>query len=203
MKNLIIYVHGKGGSAGEAEYYKSLFPKDEVIGFDYRSQTPWEAKKEFSAFFAVQRSQCEHLTLVANSIGAFFALSSLDEMLVDRAYLISPVVDMEALICNMMQWANVTEQELAEQREIATDFGETLSWEYLCYVRQHPIIWNVPTCILYGERDNLTSLETVSAFAKQHRAELTVMPDGEHWFHTEEQMQFLNHWIRECSRQNH
>ena len=203
MKNLIIYVHGKGGSAGEAECYKSLFPKDEVIGFDYRSQTPWEAKKEFSAFFAVQRSQCEHLTLVANSIGAFFALSSLDETLVDRAYLISPIVDMEALICNMMQWANVTEQELAEQREIATDFGETLSWEYLCYVRKHPIIWNVPTCILYGEHDNLTSLETVSAFAKQHRAELTVMPGGEHWFHTKEQMQFLNHWIRECSRQNH
>ena len=203
MKNLIIYVHGKGGSVGEAEYYKALFPKDEVIGFDYRSQMPWEAKKEFSAFFAVQRSQCEHLTLVANSIGAFFALSSLDEMLVDRAYLISPVVDMESLICNMMQWANVTEQELAEQREIATDFGETLSWEYLCYVRKHPIIWNVPTCILYGEHDNLTSLETVSAFVKQHRAGLTVMPGGEHWFHTEEQMQFLNHWIRECSRQNH
>ena len=203
MKNLIIYVHGKGGSAGEAECYKSLFPKDEVIGFDYRSQTPWEAKKEFSAFFAVQRSQCEHLTLVANSIGAFFALSSLDETLVDRAYLISPVVDMESLICNMMQWANVTEQELAEQREIATDFGETLSWEYLCYVRKHPIIWNVPTCILYGEHDNLTSIETVSAFVKQHQAGLTVMPGGEHWFHTEEQMQFLNHWIRECSRQNH
>ena len=203
MKNLIIYVHGKGGSVGEAEYYKSLFPKDEVIGFDYRSQTPWEAKKEFSAFFAVQRSQCEHLTLVANSIGAFFALSSLDEMLVDRAYLISPVVNMEALICNMMQWANVTEQELAEKREIATNFGEILSWKYLCYVRQHPIIWNVPTCILYGEHDNLTSLETVSAFAEQHHAELTVMPDGEHWFHTEKQMQFLNHWIRECSRQNH
>lgn len=203
MKNLIIYVHGKGGSVGEAEYYKSIFPKDEVIGFDYRSQTPWEAKKEFSAFFAVQRSQCEHLTLVANSIGAFFSLSSLDEMLVDRAYLISPVVDMEALICNMMQWANVTEQELAEQREIATDFGETLSWEYLCYVRKHPIIWNVPTCVLYGERDNLTSLETVSAFAEQHHAELTVMPGGEHWFHNEEQMQFLNHWIRECNRQNY
>ncbi len=60
----------------------------------------------------------------------------------------SPVVDMENLpICNMMQWSNVTEQELAEKREIATDFGETLSWEYLCYVRQHRIIWNVPTCI--------------------------------------------------------
>lgn len=137
--------------------------------------------------------------MVANSIGAYFALSSLDETLVDRAYFISPVVDMENLICNMMQWSNVTEQELAEKRKIATNFGETLSWDYLCYVRKHPIIWNVPTCILYGEHDNLTSIETISAFAKQHHADLTVMPDGEHWFHTEEQMQFLDHWIRERS----
>lgn len=86
MKNLVVYVHGKGGSAQEAEHYKSLFPKDEVIGFDYRSQTPWQAKKEFFAFFTEQRGRCEHLTLVANSIGAYFALSSLDETLVDRAY---------------------------------------------------------------------------------------------------------------------
>ena len=170
-----------------------------MIGFDYRSQTPWKAKKEFVAFFAEKKKQCKHLILIANSIGAFFALSSLDKTLVDRAYFISPIVDMENLICNMMQWSNVTEQELAEKREIATNFGETLSWEYLCYVRKHPIIWNIPICILYGERDNLTSIETVSAFAKQHYAELTVMPDGEHWFHTEEQMQFLDHWVRERS----
>ena len=137
--------------------------------------------------------------MVANSIGAYFALSLLDETLVDRAYFISPVVDMEALICNMMQWSNVTEQELAEKREIATNFGETLSWEYLCYVRKHLIIWNVPTCILYGEHDNLTSIETVSAFAKLHHADLTVIPGGEHWFHTDEQMQFLDKWIRERS----
>ena len=45
----------------------------------------------------------------------------------------------------------------------------------------------------------LTFIETVSAFAKQHHAGLTVMPGGEHWFHTEEQMQFLDHWIRECN----
>jgi len=200
MKNLVVYVHGKGGSAQEAEHYKSLFPKDEVIGFDYHSQTPWEAKKEFLAFFTEQRGRCEHLTLVANSIGAYFALSSLDETLVDRAYFISPIVDMENLICNMMQWSNVTERELAEKREIATNFGETLSWEYLCYVRRHLMIWNVSTCILYGEHDNLTSIETVSAFAKQHHADLTVMPGGEHWLHADKQMQFLDHWIKKCRK---
>lgn len=196
MKESIIYVHGKGGSAEEADHYKPLFPNCEVIGFDYRSQTPWEAKEEFLAFFAQQRQRCDRLILIAGSIGAFFSMSVLDETLVDRAYFISPVVDMENLIGNMMRWANVTEQELAEKKEIATDFGETLSWRYLCYVRAHPISWNVPTQILYGEHDNLTSMETVSAFAKRHHAKLTVMPGGEHWFHTEEQMQFLDHWLK-------
>ena len=44
---------------------------------------------------------------------------------------------------------------------------------------------------------NLTA--PLSAFATQHHADLTVMPDGEHWFHTKEQMQFLDHWVRERS----
>ena len=173
MKNIVIYVHGKGGSAAEAEHYKPLFPDSEVIGFDYRAQTPWEAREEFPVFFAGQRKRCDRLTLIANSIGAFFSLSSLDAALVDDAYLISPVVDMEKLLGNMMTWANVTEQELAEKLEIPTDFGETLSWKYLCYVREHPISWRVPTCILYGE----------------------------HWFHTDEQMRFLDDWITESGKE--
>ena len=48
----------------------------------------------------------------------------------------------------------------------------------------------------YGSRDNLTSFETVSGFAKKYGAVLTVMESGEHWFHTEEQMRFLDDWIR-------
>lgn len=124
-------------------------------------------------------------------------MSALGEKTVDKALFISPVVDMEKLIGDMMTWANVNERELEEKSEIATSFGETLSWRYLCYVREHPIKWNVPTNILYGEHDNLTSLETISAFAKKIGAPLTVMPGGEHWFHTEEQMRFLEGWVKE------
>ena len=195
MKNKIVYVHGKGGSAEEAEHYRGLFPEAEVVGFDYHAQTPWEAREEFPQFFAEQRKRCDHLTLIANSIGAFFAMSSLDGTLIDQARFISPVVDMEKLIGNMMMWANVTERELAEISEIPTRFGETLSWSYLCYVREHPIVWQVPTRILYGEHDTLTDLEIISAFAKRVGAELTIMQGGEHWFHTEQQMRFLDDWI--------
>ena len=60
---------------------------------------------------------------------------------------------------------------------------------------EHPLSWNVPTKILYGSNDNLTSYETMSSFAKKHNARLTVMENGEHWFHTEEQMKFLDEWI--------
>ena len=195
MKHIMIYVHGKGGSAAEAEHYKALCPEAEVLGFDYRAQTPWEAKAEFPQFFEKQRKQCDRLTLAANSIGAFFSMSSLDETLIDRAYFISPVVDMKNLIENIMLWTGVSERELAEKQEIPTQFGETLSWAYLTYVREHPVLWQVPTRILYGAHDNLTSLETIRAFAEKTGAELTVMPDGEHWFHTERQMQFLDQWI--------
>ena len=195
MKHIMIYVHGKGGSAAEAEHYKALFPEAEVLGFDYRAQTPWEAKAEFPQFFEKQRKQCDRLTLAANSIGAFFSMSSLDETLIDRAYFISPVVDMKNLIENIMLWTGVSERELAEKQEIPTQFGETLSWAYLTYVREHPVLWQVPTRILYGAHDNLTSLETIRAFAEKTGAELTVMPDVEHWFHTEWQMQFLDQWI--------
>lgn len=195
MKNIVIYVHGKGGSAQEAEHYGTLFTDAEVVGFDYRAQTPWEAKEEFLRFFAGQRERCGSLVLVANSIGAYFSMCASAETLIDRAYFISPIVDMEKLICKMMAWAGVTEQELAEKSEIPTEFGETLSWNYLCYVREHPLHWGVPTCILYGGRDSLTSPETVTAFAERTGAELTVMPDGEHWFHTQRQLQFLDSWI--------
>ena len=196
MKQIVIYVHGKGGTAEEAKHYQPLFAESDVIGFDYKSQNPWEAKREFPDFYDLHSKEYDSVILVANSIGAFFSMNALAEKNISKALFISPIVNMERLITDMMTWANVTEDELCSKKEISTDFGETLSWEYLCYVRKHPIKWNIPTCILYGAKDNLTSIETVSEFAEQTGAILTVMNDGEHWFHTEEQMEFLDNWIR-------
>ncbi len=197
MKHLVVYVHGKGGSADEAEHYRPLFDGCEVIGFDYRAQTPWEAREEFPRFFEPLQANSDSMTLIANSIGAFFSMTSLPGKHVDRALFISPVVDMEGLIADMMARANVTEDELRARKEIPIGFGETLSWDWLCDVRRHPVQWTVPTSILYGDRDFLTPPETMASFAARIGAPLTVMPRGEHWFHTPEQMRFLDAWIRE------
>lgn len=120
MKRLVIYVHGKGGTADEAKHYQPLFAESDVIGFDYQSKNPWEAQSEFSCFY-------DSVFLIANSIGAFFAMSSLGEKKISQAMFISPIVNMEKLITDMMMWSNVTEDELKRKKEISTEFGETLS----------------------------------------------------------------------------
>lgn len=198
---MVLYIHGKGGTAEEAAHYKHLFPSCTVVGLDYKAETPWEAKLEFAAAFDGFSAGYDHVVLIANSIGAYLSMCALPQKIIEKAYFISPIVNMEKLIGNMMTWAKVSEDELREKGTIETNFGETLSWEYLCYVCEHPLEWTVPTAILYGEQDNLTDRETISNFANNHGASLTVMEKGEHWFHTEAQMEFLDNWIMRCENE--
>lgn len=196
MNSAIVYVHGRGSSPKEADRYRQLFRHAyDVIGFDYASAYPWEAQLEFPAYFSSLHSRYSKVLLIAQSIGAYFSLVSLSEMPIEKAMIISPIVDMEKLILAMMERAGVTEDELHVRSEIKTPFGERLSWTYLTFAREHPITWGIPTSILYAENDAITSLDAITDFAHATNAELTVMPDGEHWFHTEDQMKFLDDWI--------
>lgn len=191
----VVYVHGKGGSASECEHYRPLFPDCDVLGLDYQTSTPWEAGEEIRTAIDALHCRCDSVTLIANSIGAFFSLHAGLNGLVDMAYLISPIVDMEKLIGEMMRFENVTEEDLRAKGVIPTFFGEDLSWQYLSYVRSRLADWKIPTRILYGDRDTLTSLQSIRSFAKSCGASLTIMENGEHWFHTEEQLRFLDEWI--------
>ena len=194
----VVYVHGKGGSPVESERYRPLFPGCRVLGLDYRASTPREAGRELRDELVRLNPGAEPVILIANSIGACFSLYAGIEDLVRRAYFISPVLDLEGLIRGMMAAENVTEEELRARGRIPTAFGEELSWEVLCFLREHPPSWRVPTQILWGSRDTLTPYEAARTFALEHGAGLTVMEGGEHWFHTAAQLSFLDAWIRSC-----
>ena len=196
MRKVLLYIHGKGGSSKETEQIKPFCEGYDIHGIDLFDFTPWGTKEQIQTAFEMLKMGYDCVSIVGNSIGAYFSMFALQNCSVEKAFFISPILDMERLILDMMMWANVTEKELQKKRTIQTDFGETFSWENLTFVREHPIHWNIPTEILYAEYDNMTSRETVDGFVSTHQAKLTVMPKGEHWFHTPEQIAFLGEWLK-------
>ena len=48
MRQLVLYIHGKGGNAMEADHYKTLFAGYDVVGLDYHADSPWDAISEFN-----------------------------------------------------------------------------------------------------------------------------------------------------------
>lgn len=197
MKTTLLYVHGKGGSPAEAEAFRPFCQGCDLHAVDYASQLPWIAAERIRQQYDTIAPHYDNVVLLTNSIGTLFAMLALQTCRLTHALCISPILDMERLILDMMGWAGVTEQELTQKKEIPTSFGETLSYEYLTYIRTHPIHWRTPTSILYAAGDTLTSRETVDAFALRHQASVTVDPKGEHWYHTPEQLAVLHSWFSE------
>lgn len=207
--NVYLFVHGKNGSAEESlDFAEIACPAGfQVIGIDLPEHgsrknseekfIPQTAVAEIEKVYLYLKNSRKNVFLRANSIGAWFSMHALKDKEIKRALFVSPVVDMEALIKNMMVLSHVSMAELEQEKEIPTDFGETLSWEYLCWVKNHPVSWKIPTEILYAEKDNLTSKDIICSFAEANGCKLTVMKDGEHWFHTEKQLRFMRNWETE------
>ena len=196
MRKAMLYIHGKGGSSKEIELLKPFCEDYDFHGIDLSDFTPWGTEEQIQNAFEMLQRKYDSVSVAGNSIGAYFSMFALQNRSAEKAFFISPILDMEKLILDMMMRANVTESELRKLGTIHTDFGETLSWEYLTFVREHPIHWKAPTEILYAEYDNMTARETVDDFVNTHQANLTVMPKGEHWFHTPEQVAFLGKWLK-------
>lgn len=137
------------------------------------------------------------VSLFACSMGAYFSLLAYKQNTLKQCLFLSPVVNMERLINNMMIWCNISENKLKEEKEIKTTMGQTFYWDYYCYVKEHPIDeWSNPTSILYGSNDDLCEFEVISEFVKCFNCDLQVMENGEHYFHTEKQLEFFRQWLK-------
>ena len=208
-ENLFLHIHGKMGCKEEAGRFANIVCPEgyQVLSIDLPGHgeraeemerfAPWEVVPELQAVYGFAQQRWKTIRLYANSIGAYFSLLAFRGDKLEKCLFVSPVLDMEKLIGNMMGWAGVTREQLKEAGEIPTAFGETLSWNYLTYASEHRIKkWDSPTAILYAGQDHLTARQTVDSFAQRFGCTVTVMENGEHWFHTEEQLAVLDAWLR-------
>lgn len=204
VDKVCLFVHGKCGNKEEAKRLAEIICPHgfQVLGIDLPEHgerrndsaklVPWVAVPELQSVLTYAKTRWQSVSLHATSIGGYFSLLAFGYEVFEKALFVSPVADMRALIENMMTWAGVSEERLKAEKEIPTDFGETLSWEYYTYVKAHPIAkWSSKTAILYAGHDNMTYRKTITKFAGRFGCNLQIYEDGEHWFHIEEKLAVL------------
>lgn len=206
-----LFVHGKLGCKEDGKAFAEIVSLKgwQVVSIDLpehgdrkeeRGFDPWHVVPELISVMGYLKQHWSKIALCANSIGAWFSMLSFADEKLEKCLFVSPILDMKRLIENMMKWECVSEERLEQEQEIETKFGETLSWRYLTYVKQHPInTWNTPTAIMYAGKDNLTERDTVNEFVERFHCTLEVMEEGEHWFHTPEQLEVLYKWMDKVS----
>lgn len=208
---IYIFVHGKGSNKESAHKFAQIAEDKgyQVLSFDlpehgerknenYKCDV-FNGVQELKIVWNYVEKKWTSINLFGCSLGAYFSLITYKDYPIDKCLFQSPIVDMEHLIGKMFEWFNVTEELLREKKKIATPI-DILSWDYYCYVKQHPIIkWNVPTSIIYGTKDNLQSSIVIEDFVKRFKSKLTISVNSEHDFHTskseEEVIQWLNKYI--------
>ncbi|WP_298704452.1 alpha/beta hydrolase [uncultured Campylobacter sp.] len=213
-KKVYIYAHGQGGSKDDAELLASVVCEQgwQVISFDLpghgqRKHEPVSCESifydprhtifEFREILSYAKKRWEEIALFAVSIGAWFSLQSFRDEKFSDCLFVSPILDMKYVISNIMRRAGVSEERLKQERMILTPVGQPLFWEYWSFVLNNPITkWKTPSRILYAKNDDITPLYIAKNFAQKFDCDLSVMKNGEHWFHTPQQLDYLRSWIK-------
>lgn len=209
-ERVIVAVHGAQSSKTDIPFrlLAESNPDRQVLSFDLPEHgdrkgrpalcRPPVCVRELSAVLDYAESRWTEISVFAVSMGAYFSLLACQSREIRHVWFLSPVVDMERLTQNMMDWFQISEVRLKQEQAVPTPMGQTLYWDDYCYVRQHPIDrWPFPTDILRGAVDTLCAEETVTGFAKRFGCRLRTVEGAEHWFHTPEELDALSRWLRE------
>ena len=194
---VIIYIHGLHGSYKEANDYTFLDEYD-VVGLDYTDGNPWEVGPIIKTKFEKLIKSYKEVVVIANSIGAFYTYEYLGEYNIKHAFFISPIASMFKILFDYVITGKVNLEELKEKKFITLEDGTVLSYDfYKKYSsNDYHAKWDVPTDILYGDADNLVYIENIADFLGAHpNTKLTIKSGSEHYFHTDEEKEFIKNWI--------
>jgi len=165
--------------------------------YDSYACNPPNCIADLEVVYSYAKSIGAEIYLFACSLGAYFSLLAFHNRSIQKSFFLSPVVNMEHIIQNMMAGFNISEEQLKSERRIPLPIGKIVDWDYYCYVRQHPVTfrWDFPTVILYGSKDIVSAREDVELFTEKYCAQLTVLEDAEHYFYSDDQLRSFEIWL--------
>lgn len=173
---VFLFVHGLHGRKEEVLAFAEVaVPRGyQVLGIDLPVvRKPWEVLPLLNEVRDYLYENWKHVSIRTNSIGSWFSLLAFQGQEVEQALFVSPILDMKRFI------------ELMPQRE--DDYYE---WVVSNLITQ----WNAPTYILRPETDLVVSEVVGCDFISEYQCKVTTMPNGEHWFHTPEQLAYMKAW---------
>jgi uncharacterized protein len=207
--SVYLFVHGKMSNKESAEKFAEIATSIgyQVLSFDLPEHGErkdldfkcdiWNGIHDLNVIGDYACCNWKNISLFGCSLGAFFSLHAYRDMKFVKCLFQSPILDMNYLIQNMFIWFDVTEESLARDKKISTPI-DTLSWDYYCYVKEHPINqWISPTFILYGSLDKLQSRSCMEDFTRKFNCTLTVSEGSDHPFASEEEAKDVIKWISE------
>jgi len=173
---VFLFVHGLHGQKEEAMAFAGVAVPEgyQVMGIDLPVDgKPWDVMPLISEVRDYLYQHWKYVSVRANSIGSWFTLLAFQGYSVEQALLVSPLLDMKKFI------------ELMPQRED----------DYYNWVVRHPIAdWNATTYILRPDKDLVVDESVGRELISTYQCHVTIMADGEHWFHTPAQMIYLKEW---------
>ena len=159
---------------------------------------PENCVRDLKAVYDYAETISPEISIFACSIGAYFSLLAYHDQDLEQSLFLSPIVNMERLIDNIMKTSGVSEERLKAEGRIQLQGGRILDSNYYRYVKDNPVAfeWRSPTSILYGSKDDLSEWEEISGFSSRYQTPVTVLEGGEHFFHTDEQLQAFDSWAK-------
>ena len=195
-KTIVVYIHGLHGSHEESKYFDFFNKYFEVVGLDYPDGNPWELEDIFKSRFAELTKDYKDIIVIANSLGAFLSVQYLSEFNIKQAFFISPLCSMPLMIRGIAANNGLSMEKFKEMHHVTLKDGTELSYDYYEYLLNNKDNWNVPTDILYGSEDELIPLCSVISFISYHpHVRLSVKEGSKHYFHTEEEKEYIKDWI--------
>ncbi len=134
-EKLFLYIHGKMGRKEESAHLAEIVCPVEyqvlcidLPGHGERTSemerfVPWEVVPELWVAYDYAREHWNHVNLYANSIGAYFSLLAFRDVKLEKSLFVSPIVDMEKLIRDMMDWAGVSREKLRQAGRFRPPLG--------------------------------------------------------------------------------
>lgn len=215
-KKILIAVHGNLSNKEDTIISmlasKAVQEDYQVISFDLPEHgdrnsdsytcTPQNCIRDLQSVYKFVKTQGSQISIFGCSLGAYFSLLAYHEYDVNQSIFLSPVVNMKKIINSLMRSFNISENQLKLEKQIALPIGQVLDWDYYTFVKNNPITfnWDVPTHILYGKNDTMCDEADIKEFTERYQLNLEIDEDGEHFYHTAEQLDVFNNWLSKVIR---